>query len=83
MLFFFVNFSLVHGQKLQLKVSARLEENNKILERTSFIEFHDSKESVENEISKIQSALELKGYLNNTLDALIISDSVYNISLGF
>jgi translocation and assembly module TamA len=76
-LFFFVDFSLIHGQKLQLKVSARLEENNKVLERTSFIEFHDSEESIENEISKIQSTLELKGYLNNTLDTLIISDSVY------
>ncbi len=76
-LFFFVNFSLIHGQKLQLKATARFEENNKILQRISFIEFHDSEESVQHEINEIKSALELKGYLNNVLDSLIISDSIY------
>jgi len=76
-LFFFANFSLIQGQEFQLKATARLEENNKILQRTSFIEFHDSEESLHKEIDVIKSALELKGFLNNVLDTLIISDSIY------
>lgn len=76
-LFFFVNFSLVYGQKFQLKVSTQLEENNKILKRISFIEWHDSEASVHNEIGGIKSALELKGFLNTSLDTSIHSDSIY------
>ena len=77
LLFFFVNFSLVYGQKFQLKVSAQSKENNKILERISFIEWHDSEASVHNEIGLIKSALELKGFLNASLDTLMHSDSIY------
>ena len=76
-LLFFANFSPMVGQKFQLKIAARYEENDKILERISFIELHDSEESVQNEISTIKSDLELKGFLNTVLDTLILSDSLF------
>ena len=76
-LLFLANFSLLHAQKFQLKVKTQLEENKKILEIISFVEFHDSDESVRNELSVIKSKLELKGFLNNILDTLKLSDSVY------
>ena len=76
-LLFFANFSPMVGQKFQLKIAARYEENDKILERISFIELHDSEESVQNEISSIKSDLELKGFLNTVLDTLILSDSLF------
>ena len=76
-LLFFANFSPMVGQKFQLKIAARYKENDKILERISFIELHDSEESVQNEISTIKSDLELKGFLNTVLDTLILSDSLF------
>ncbi len=78
LLFIFVNFSLLYGQKFQLKVTAQLEENNKILERIAFLEWHDSEESVHNEINVIKSSLELRGYLNASLDTLLFTDTIYS-----
>jgi len=77
LLFFFANFSLIYGQKFQLKTTAQFEENDKILERISFVEYHDTEESVRQEISSIKSRLEFKGFLNTVLDTLILSNSVY------
>jgi len=75
--FFIANFSLIYGQKFQLEITAELEENDKILERVSFVAFHNSENSVRKEISLIKSQLELKGFLNTVLDTLILSDSLY------
>lgn len=76
-LIFFANFSLIHGQKFQLNITAQSEENIKILERISFTEFHDSALGIDQEINLIKSKMELKGFLNTALDTLILSDSLY------
>lgn len=77
LLFFLFGFFSSNAQKLQLSVISNNPTNNSIIEKLTYKKNHSAKDSIDREISSVQTQLERIGYLNTVLDSISLKDSVY------
>jgi len=75
--FFLWNFSAVFSQNLTLKISVKDSLNNPFIESLNYQQKHPNLSSLFSQIDSLKIGFEKIGFLSNSLDTIITTDSIY------
>ncbi|NOQ91262.1 MAG: hypothetical protein GQ552_00940, partial [Flavobacteriaceae bacterium] len=76
-IFFLLNISGVCAQEFQLTIKPKEVVNKEILNSINYKKNHLTTKNVFQEIDSIINRLEIKGFLNATIDTVVKTDSIY------
>lgn len=80
-LFLISAFSVMQAQKFELQIEPAKSDEANIIRQLAYQKKHLSENSLRHELDSVFRKLEIRGYLNTSLDTLIKNDSIYTAQI--